>query len=205
MAATWLPSSGPALRGRSADHHAVTTYVAMLRAVNVGGRKLPMAELRALVASLGFGDVRTYVQSGNLVFEGKGKPVDLAVTLADAITADRRFDVPVVVRTAAELAEVVAANPFAAVGVDPDAEPRRFHVTFLGSVPAASAVGDLAAATERYRPDTFRWEGSHVYLDIPGGYGETKLTNALFERKLGVTATTRNWRTVTTLAAMAAS
>ena len=73
------------------------------------------------------------------------------------------------------------------------------------AVPAASAVGDLAAATERYRPDTFRWEGSHVYLDIPGGYGETKLTNALFERKLGVTATTRNWRTVTTLAAMAAS
>ena len=180
------------------------TFVALLRGVNVGGRTLPMADLRTLVEGLGCTGVRTYVQSGNVVFEGSGTPAALAAGLAQAIAADRGFEVPVIVRRAGDLARTVAANPFVAEGLDPDAEPRLFHVTFLGASPDPAAVAELVAATRPHHPDTFRWQGTDIYLHIPGGYGETKLTNALFERRLGVPATTRNWRTVTTLASMAA-
>jgi uncharacterized protein (DUF1697 family) len=181
----------------------VPTFVALLRGVNVGGHRLPMAELRALVEGMGHTRVRTYVQSGNLVFEGTGTPDRLAAELAAALADHCDFEVPVIVRSAEGLARTVAANPFLDEGLDPNAEPKLFHVTFLGGAPDAGAVAALEEATERYRPDTFRWRGTDVYLHIPGGYGETKLTNALFEKKLGVPATTRNWRSVTTLASMA--
>lgn len=178
----------------------------MLRGINVSGRnKVPMTDLRALAGSLGYGGVRSYVQSGNLVFDAPGRatPASVASRLAAAVHQAFGFEVPVVARSADELAGVVAANPFAAEGLRPDDEPRLFHVTFLASVPDPAAVAGLEAAAEPFRPDVLRVAGADVYLHIPGGYGETKLGNAFVERKLGTSATTRNWKTVTTLAAMA--
>ena len=185
----------------------MTTVVAMLRGINVSGRnKVPMADLRSTAESLGYTGVRSYVQSGNLVFGAPGRvtPASVASRLGEAVLETFGVDVPVVVRTRDELTRVVAASPFAAEGLRPDDEPRLFHVTFLVSAPDPAAVAGLEAAAAPYRPDVLRVAGADVYLHIPGGYGVTKLDNAFLERKLGGRATTRNWKTVTTLAAMAA-
>jgi uncharacterized protein (DUF1697 family) len=184
----------------------VTTFVAMLRGINVSGRnKVAMADLKQMVSSLGFDNVRTYVQSGNVVCDGAGAPGAVSSALADGIERTFGLAVPVIVRTGPELARVVASNPFEADGHVPSDEPRLYHVTFLAEAPDPADLEALEQATARFRPDTFRAVGSDLYLHIPGGYGETKLTNALFETRLGVGATTRNWKTVSTLAAMAAA
>jgi uncharacterized protein (DUF1697 family) len=140
-----------------------------------------------------------------VVCEGGGTPGSVSTTLADGIVEAFGLAVPVIVRTGAELARVAADNPFVAEGHQPSAEPTLFHVTFLASAPDAGQLSALAEATRRYRPDTFRVVGKDVYLHIPGGYGETKLHNALFEQRLGVGATTRNWKSVTALDAMASA
>ena len=162
-------------------------YVALLRAVNVGGRKLPMAELRADVAALGFTDVETYIQSGNVVFAAKKtSPSRLAADLEAAI------GVPVIVRTAAEMAAVVNARP--------KFDEKTLHVTFLATKPAATVK---ALDPRQYAPDVYAVNGLEVYVSCPNGYGTTKINNTFFEKRLRVVATTRNWRTVTTLATMA--
>jgi len=167
-------------------------HVALLRAVNVGGRKLPMADLRDVLTDLGATSVRTYVQSGNAVFESSAAA---AGRLAEALTGHCGFEVRVLLRSAADLRRVGAKQPL-------DGPESAWHVTFLDAKPDAAAVRALDPSA--YGGDTFRVVGREVYLRTPGGYGRTKLTNALFEKKLGVAATTRNWRTVTTLAEMAA-
>lgn len=179
----------------------MSSYGALLRGVNVGGaRKLPMPKLRDSLSALGLGDVRTYLQSGNVVFTDAGRDaVELGRAIADRISADFGLDVDVLVLGGEELARVVGANPFAA---RPDADIRPLHVTFLSdSIDGArfSALelpatdGEEAAVGERV-----------VYLRLPHGYGRTKLHNGYFERATGTTATTRNWRTVLSLAEMTA-
>ena len=180
------------------------SYVAMLRGINVGGRnRVAMADLESLVEELGFGNVRTYVQSGNIVFHGTGGTAEVASALGDGLRSTLGLDVPVVVRTTEQLDEVIASNPFAGDGMDPASQPTLFHVTFLAGTPDPDQAGKLAAAAGRYAPDACRLVGSDVYLHIPGGYGNTKLSNTFFERNLSMVATTRNWRSVLTLATMA--
>jgi len=177
----------------------VTTFVALLRGINVGGRnRLPMADLRGLVADLGFGDVSTYLQSGNVVFTGTGRPAAVGRAIEARISADLALTVPVVVRSATELADVVARCPFAGGSVD----PKTVHITFAAAPPDPARLGRLAAGAP-YGHDRYEVSGSEVFLLCPGGYGDTKLTNTFLERQLGVGATTRNWRTVTALAGLA--
>lgn len=176
----------------------MTTYVALLRGINVGGKnKVKMADLRALVESLGYERVQTYIQSGNIVFDSStrsaGKVVD---AISGAITRDLALDVTVLVRTAAELDALLATNPLDRRGVD----TTKLHVTFLASAPAAARVRELDDVDQS--PDEFAIVGREVYVHCPNGYGNTKLNNTLFEKRLGVAATTRNWRTVQTLAAL---
>ncbi len=178
-------------------------YVAMLRGINLGSRnRVPMAGLRTLASSLGFDDIRTYVQSGNLVFSSDVARSQIAPTLAKGIHNTFDVDVPVLVRTKEELVGTCTSNPFADEGLVPHNQPALFHVTFLDGIPDPGRVDGIADLAVRYDPDTFRVVGSDIFLSIPGGYGETKLTNALFEKRLGVPATTRNWKSVVALTQM---
>jgi uncharacterized protein (DUF1697 family) len=176
------------------------TFIAVLRSINVGGRnRVPMADLRALMSSLGFGDVTTYVQSGNVVFTAAGSRQAIAGAIEEQISAELGLAVPVIVRSKRQLQGIVAGTPFAGLDVD----PKVLHVTFLAQRPEPGGVAELAGRAGQFGTDECEVIGEDVYLYCPGGYGETKLSNAFLERRLGVTATTRNWRTVTTLAEMA--
>ena len=171
----------------------MVAYVAMLRGINVGGKnKIKMSDLQALFVGLGHADVTTYIQSGNVVFTSGAKSA-AAVTAAIEQRIVREFgaEVSIVLRTKAELAKVIAGNPFA------DGDLAKVHVTFLAKKPEAPLV--RALAEHRSPPDEFRIVGREVYLRCPNGYGKTKLNNTFWERKLKVGATTRNWNTVTKL------
>jgi uncharacterized protein (DUF1697 family) len=172
--------------------------VALLRGVNLGARnKIPMAQLRELFEELGHDDVTTYLQSGNVVFRSSMRRDELQQAVERAIRGRFGFDIRVLLRTKSELRATVAGNSFA----DRQPDPTKLHVTFLAAAPQRK----LAAALEEqhFEPDEFRVKRNAVYLHCPHGYGRSKLSNALFEKELGVVATTRNWRTVTALAELA--
>jgi uncharacterized protein (DUF1697 family) len=176
------------------------TYVALLRGINLGSRKrVSMPDLQALFASLGAEDVVTYVQSGNVVFTSSDGAEKLIAALERRIRRDLGLTVTVLLRTQPQLAKVLAGNPFA----KRVKEASKLHVTFLAEKPDRSLVSDLDP--EPAAPDEFRVVGQEVYLHCPNGYGRSKLTNAYFEKQLGVAATTRNWNTVTKLAELASA
>ena len=177
---------------------AAQTYVALLRGINLGARnKVSMAELRELVEGLGADDVTTYVQSGNVVFRSGTPTATLAGDLEAAIRRRLGLDVRVLLRTKSDLGKTVSGNPFADA-----ADASKLHVTFLAATPVRARVRKLDPSLSP--PDEFRVAGRQVYLHCPNGYGRSKLSNAYFEQQLGVAATTRNWRTVTALADLAA-
>ena len=175
-------------------------YAALLRGINVGrNKRVGMADLRAVMEGLGHESVRTHLQSGNVVFESpkrSAKPLETAVE--QAIAAELGLDVSVMVRRSDELAAVVAASPFAGRTDD----PKQIHVAFLSEKPTAAAVQGFGA--EEFAPDELAVVGREVHLLYPDGYARTKLTNAVLEKRLGVRATSRNWRTVTALADLTA-
>ena len=172
-----------------------TSYAALLRGVNLGARnRIAMADLRALIEELGGIDVRTYVQSGNVVFRSGLKAADLASSIESAIRERLGLEVVVLTRTDEQLRDVVAGNPFAGQS----AGPKELQVTFLAEIPEPERVQSLAGRD--FAPERFEIVEADVYLSCPDGYGRSKLGNAMFERELGVPATTRNWRTVTALA-----
>ena len=170
-------------------------YVALLRGINLGGRnKLPMRDLSAMFVEAGCTAVRTYIQSGNVVFDA---PPELAARLPDVIAAriagEFGYRTPVVQRTAAQMREVVTGNPFLSAGAD----PATLHVLFLAAPPDPQRTAALDP--DRSPPDRFAVRGPDVFLHLPGGAARTKLTNDYFDAKLGTVSTGRNWRTVTTL------
>ena len=171
--------------------------VALLRGINLGARnRVPMPALRDLLDGAGFGEVSTYVQSGNVVLSSDEQPAELERRLEQLIAGEFGLEVPVVVRTAEELAAVVAQNPLAEVAID----PKRYQVTFLAQ-PLASerleAVAALAAGPER-----FAARERELYAWHPNGVARSKLWAKLGGAGLGVKATSRNWTTVTTLLEM---
>jgi uncharacterized protein (DUF1697 family) len=171
--------------------------VALLRAVNVGGRKLPMAELRALCAGLGWRDAATYIQSGNLVFTADGPCPAIEGTLEEAIAGRFGFAVPVVVRTAAQWAHYLPDNPFPKAARD---EPNRLMLLLAKAPPAAGAEDAIqarATAGERVKR-----AGDALWIHFPEGAGTSKLTPSLIDRAIGSPATSRNHRTVLKLQEM---
>jgi uncharacterized protein (DUF1697 family) len=176
-------------------------YVSLLRAVNVGGRTIPMSDLRALYEELGHVDVVTYVQSGNVVSRASTRRASGVERAVSRALAERfGFEVEVLVRTPLELQAVLDANPFLRGGEKVPA-PKTLHVSFLARAPDGERV--RALDERQFAPDEFHVDGREVYLSCPNGYGRTKITNAWFERKLRVPATTRNWNTVTRLSELA--
>lgn len=180
---------------------AAETFVALLRGINVGGKnKLAMRDLAALCAGLGGRDVRTYIQSGNVVFAaGSRTAAGFAADLQRAIDTGFGLRVPVVVRSRAQLRAVVAGNPHLKNGVDPE----HLHVAFLADVPQPKAAAALDP--RRSAGDAFVVAGQEVYLHLPNGVARSKLTNAWFDAQLATTSTIRNWRTVLTLLEMTAA
>ena len=166
-------------------------YIALLRGINVGGhRKVPMAALRQLMSDLNFKNVKTYIQSGNIIFlpDEKHPETQLAKIISNAILEDFGFEVPVVVKTADAIKKAVEANPFSAEATE------TLHLTFLSEIPKPGYV-DALNSTD-FLPDQFIIQEAYAYLHIPGKYHKTKISNAFFEKKLSINATTRNWNTV---------
>ena len=169
----------------------------MLRGINIGSsRRVPMADLRALFGDAGYGDVQTYVQSGNVVLESASSAADLEREAAELISERFGFDVPVVVRTARQLAAVVKRNPLGDVAT----EPKRYQVSFLAEKPGADVVAALQEAAAESERVAFH--GREIYAWHPDGVARSKLWNALAGKGLGVTATARNWTTVLALLEM---
>lgn len=173
------------------------TYIALLRGINVGGnKKIRMPDLKTMFETLGFTNVQTYIQSGNVVFQS-----EINTALESKISAKIRevfgFEVSVICRTSEEMEEVIARNPYAeTVGF----EAEKLYVTFLQN--PASAEKLAALQTLSFEPEMYTVSGKEIYVYCFNGYGKTKLENSLFEKKLKVIASTRNWRTINKLAEM---
>ena len=176
---------------------AMGRMIGLLRAVNVGGRKLPMAELRTLCAGLGWADVVTYIQSGNVVFTADCAPGEAEVALEDAIREAFGFDVPTVVRTAEQWRDYAPANPFPEAARDTP----NYLLMLLSKRPpapgAAEAIQARAAAGELVRQ-----AGDALWIHFPAGSGTSKLTPSSIDKAIGSPATSRNYRTVVKLQEM---
>jgi uncharacterized protein (DUF1697 family) len=179
---------------------AKTVFVALLRGINVGGRnKIAMPELRSLCADIGWSDVQSYIQSGNLVFTAAATVVSLETELERAI--ERRFglSIPVIVRGAADWQAYVESNPYPAAS---QSEPNRVMLVLSKTPPESGAVEELrerAANGERIMP-----VGDALWIHYAGGMGRSKLSTALLDRLVGSSVTARNWRTVVKLDELAA-
>jgi uncharacterized protein (DUF1697 family) len=171
----------------------------MLRSINLGAHnRIKMPALVAVFDALGHTDVVTYIQSGNVVFKSRSKSTTaLALGIERGITQDLGLDVSVLIRSKQELADVVRANPFLAMGADVS----KLHVTFLAEKPDAALV--RAIETFDAGADELQAAGREVYVHCPGGYGNTKLSGTFIERRLKAVSTTRNWNTVTKLLELA--
>jgi uncharacterized protein (DUF1697 family) len=179
----------------------MTKFVALVRGINVGGKtKVPMADLKQLFADLGYSDISTYINSGNVFFSTRARSRDRICAAVERSIVDKTgVSTKVVLRTPAELQTVIAGNPLAGKGL----EVGHLAVTFLNGAPAADSAKALARIPG---DDEFVLTGSDLYLHCPAGFAETKMTVGAIERAVGgLTATTRNWRTVTKLAALSAS
>ena len=172
-------------------------YIALLRAVNVGGCKLPMAGLRTLCEGLGWRDVATYIQSGNVVFAATGKAEAIEATLEKAIAQEFGLDVPVVVRTAAQWAALEASNPFARTARE---APNRLQLLVSKRPPARDAAERLMARAEA--GEMVEAVRGGLWLCYPEGIARSKLTPALIDKACGSPATGRNYRTVMKLKEM---
>ncbi|MGH2550263.1 MAG: DUF1697 domain-containing protein, partial [Thermomicrobiales bacterium] len=170
------------------------TYLALLRAVNVSGHNLvPMKELRARMEAAGYTNVRTYIQSGNVIFDHPStNESELRSALAELITTEFNAKSPVVLRNREELAETIANCPFT---IDAG-EEKLFHVMFLGNLPNDEQL----AALDPNRSPLDKWQvrGRDIYVHYASGIAGTKLTNSYFDSKLKTVSTGRNWRTVNT-------
>lgn len=175
----------------------MTTYVALLRGINVGGRNtLAMAELRRILVDLGHRDVRTYVQSGNAVFSSDREvpPDVLGDEIRRRLSGELDVSPTVMVLTAGDFAAIADANPYATAAED---DPTKVHVGYLSAVPPDP--GDFVFVADEYAPEELTLDGRALYLHLPNGMGRSPLATDLGRRRTDVEMTLRNWRTVTKL------
>jgi len=171
-------------------------YISLLRGINVGAHKrIKMDQLRASFEKLGLEQVKTYIQSGNVIFKTiKAPPARLSKQIEDRLLSDFGFPVSVVSRTADEMSKVIEGNPLLKKrGIDHE----KLHVMFLSDAPAAPALKNLAALTAA--PDQACCLSKTIYLYLPNGTAESSLMKSPLDRVLSVVTTTRNWKTVNAL------
>lgn len=171
-------------------------YVALLRGINVGrNKRIKMVDLVDTFESLGFRNVRTYLQSGNVIFESDSTDATkIAKCIERKINQTFSFSVKVIIRREQELENLIKSNPFVREG---DVELDKLHVIFLSDVPELKATLNLDI--DKAENEKFEIREGEVYLYCPNGYAGTKLKNALFEKELNTAATTRNWKTTNKL------
>lgn len=168
--------------------------IAILRGINVGGKRIiRMNDLKSLLQNLGLVNIETYIQSGNVLFDGTNKSSDIEIAdlIEEAIFKKYGFQVPVIVRSVEEIESAVKNNPYYK-GKEKDIE--KLHLTFLKEMP--SLENRNLANSYNYEPDKFIISGKHVFIYCEGKYHQTKLNNSFFEKKLKTSATTRNLKTV---------
>lgn len=171
-------------------------YISILRGINVSGqKKIIMKDLKALYEKVGFTDVITYIQSGNVLFNADESlsEKEIIKRIEDAIVEVYQFHVPIIIRTVDELEKVVTENPY----FTEESDVERLYVSFLAEVPSEEALENLKKYD--FPPEKYYVTGRTVYISCPNGYGNTKLSNNFFESKLKVLATTRNWKTTNKL------
>ena len=175
------------------------TYVSILRGINVSGKNLiKMNDLQRMYESFGFQNIKTYIQSGNVVFRSEEINLEeLELRISDEILKRFTFNVPVLVREASELKNILARNPYINEIKD---DLSKLHITFLSKSPEKQFKESIE--NNSYLPDKYVIMERTIYLFCPNGYGNTKLSNNFFENKLKVKATTRNLRTLTELVKM---
>ena len=178
----------------------MTTFIALLRGINVSGKnKIRMVDLRNLFEKLGCGNVETYIQSGNVVFDCTEEvSTTLTAMLEAAIVNTFGHNVPVFIRAANDFYRILNNNPFT---VDELHQTSKLYVTFLYHLPLSTTLDKLAKPGKEAAE--FALGTGEIYLFCPAGYGRTKLTNTYFEKILNMPATTRNWRTVNQLFSIA--
>jgi uncharacterized protein (DUF1697 family) len=169
-------------------------FIALLRGINVSGQKqIKMAELKTLFENIGFKNVETYIQSGNVIFASKEKSIKkLEDKISSGIKNKFGFDVQVIVIISSEIEYILKTNPFLK---KKDAD--KLYVTFLSIIPSVENVEKLNSVN--YLPEEYVIDGRYIYLFFTNGYGRAKLNNNYFENKLKVFCTTRNWKTVVAL------
>ena len=168
--------------------------IAFLRGINLGPkRRVSMATLRETLEEAGYDDVRTLLQSGNVVLTSTAPPATLERDLANTLRDAFRFEIGVVVRTRDELADVIGRDPFA----DQANDPARYQVSFLSAEPDPARVRELERAD--VAPERVAVRGREIYAWHPGGIGRSELAKLITGRRLGVELTARNWRTVNKL------
>jgi uncharacterized protein (DUF1697 family) len=174
-------------------------YIALLRSVNVASHgRLSMADVTQSFLALGYADVSTYIQTGNIFFKSPGKSASkLASDIEGQLELDFGSSPAVILRTIPELTRVAATSPFPAQGADPS----RHHVTFLAEEPSPDRLDAFSPPASAH--DELVIIGREVFVHTPDGYGNSKLNGAMLERRLGVVSTTRNWNTVTKLCELA--
>ncbi len=169
------------------------TYISMLRGINVTGHNMiSMVDLKKLYESMGMINVRTYVQSGNVLFESKPKDESkLSAKIESQIMKIFGYEVSVIIRSVEDLKRILSNNPFLK---KKDVDISKLYVTFLKNTPSTELLSKPDRALSQ--TDEFITGECEIFLYCPGGYGNTKLSNNYFERKLKVAATTRNWNSV---------
>ncbi|PWH86176.1 DUF1697 domain-containing protein [Brumimicrobium oceani] len=165
--------------------------IAILRGINVGGkRKILMTDLKSMLVEIGIMNAKTYIQSGNVIFESELKNLELSLQIESEILKKFGFDVPVIIKTRAELKAAISSNPF----FTSDADMSKLHLTFLNKKPSEKDIESLRSFDSK--EDQFEIQGENIFIFCEGKYHQSKLTNNFFEKKLKVGATTRNWKTV---------
>ncbi len=168
----------------------MTIFLSILRGINVSGHKqIKMTDLKILYENLGFKNITTYIQSGNVIFEN-ATAKGISERIEKNIEAKYGFNVPIIIRSIDEMKEVINRNPFLK---EKNIELEKLHITYLEKDPMQENLDKLKDLN--YDPDRFYISGKEIYLYCPNGYGNTKLNNTFFENKLKVKATTRNWKT----------
>lgn len=167
-------------------------FISLLRGINVSGqKKIKMADLKKLYEELGFHNVQTYIQSGNVIFNHSQKDISQHIAaIENGIKDHYGFDVKIIIRTPHDFHDIIKNEPF---GLDTD-QLKRLYITFLAETGDPGKLIEL----EKYKTagDRYHLKGNHLYFYCPGGYGNTKLSNNTIERVLGISASTRNWNSV---------